>query len=68
MTLLIALLVPSIGRARDQAKAVACKSNLRQFALGWTTCAMDNRGGLCYGSIRRPIPERVDGTAVTLYW
>jgi prepilin-type N-terminal cleavage/methylation domain-containing protein/prepilin-type processing-associated H-X9-DG protein len=31
IALLIAILIPSLGKARDRAKVVACASNLRQF-------------------------------------
>jgi len=33
LALLIAILLPSLGRAREKAKAVACSSNLRQMGL-----------------------------------
>ena len=33
LALLIAILLPSLGRAREKAKAVVCSSNLRQMGL-----------------------------------
>lgn len=34
IALLMAILLPSLGRARDQAKSAACASNLKQIATG----------------------------------
>jgi prepilin-type N-terminal cleavage/methylation domain-containing protein len=35
IALLISILLPSLARARDQAKARVCQSNMRQLAQGW---------------------------------
>ena len=35
IALLIAILLPSLGRAREAARAVVCQSNLRQFSLAF---------------------------------
>lgn len=35
ITLLMSLLMPALGRARKQARAVACQLNLRQLGLAW---------------------------------
>lgn len=40
----MAILLPSFGRAREQARRVACASNLRQLGLGLKTYAMGNDG------------------------
>lgn len=39
IALLMAILIPVLGRVRKQAKAVACRSNLRQWALALQTYA-----------------------------
>jgi len=44
ITTLMAILLPSLGRAREQARRVACASNLRQIGLGLQMYAMDNEG------------------------
>lgn len=41
IALLISLLIPSLKRARDSAKAVTCRSNMRQVALGMTLYTQD---------------------------
>lgn len=39
IALLIGLLAPALGRARESARTVACASNLRQMAMGWALYA-----------------------------
>ncbi len=43
ITLLIAILLPSLGRAREQAREAACLSNMKQLAAG-TTLYMSDHG------------------------
>ncbi|MDD5134811.1 MAG: type II secretion system protein [Phycisphaerae bacterium] len=44
MALLMGLLMPALGVARSQGKAVVCKSNLRQLLLANAGYAVDNDG------------------------
>jgi prepilin-type N-terminal cleavage/methylation domain-containing protein/prepilin-type processing-associated H-X9-DG protein len=44
--LLIAILLPSLSRAREQAKRVACASQVRQFCQALIMIANDNKGRL----------------------
>jgi len=44
ITTLTAILLPSLGRAREQARRVACASNLRQLGFGLKMYAIDNDG------------------------
>ena len=44
IALLLALLMPALGRARQQANSVACKSNLRQIGVLLRLYAENNRG------------------------
>lgn len=46
LVLLMALLLPALSRARKQARAVACQSNLRQWGLHFATLASENEGHL----------------------
>jgi prepilin-type N-terminal cleavage/methylation domain-containing protein/prepilin-type processing-associated H-X9-DG protein len=44
IAVLVSLLLPALGRARDAAKQTACASNLRQVALAMLVYIGDNRG------------------------
>lgn len=46
IALLIAILLPSLGRAREQAQLVACASQMRQIAFAWMNYATDHSGNL----------------------
>jgi len=50
IALLISILLPTLSRARESAKKVACASNLRQIGLAVTMYCNDNKGWLptCY--------------------
>ena len=41
---LMAIMLPSLGRAREQARRVVCASNLRQLGFGLKMYAIDNDG------------------------
>lgn len=43
IALLIAILLPSLRKAREQAKCAVCLSNLHQMGLSLTTYALENR-------------------------
>ncbi len=44
IVLLIALLLPALGRARDAARLTICASNMRQWGIAIHSFAADNRG------------------------
>jgi len=44
IALLVAILLPSLARARDQAQTTSCASNMRQLHYGFTMYAQDNQG------------------------
>jgi len=48
IALLVAILLPSLSRAREQARAVKCSSNLHQLAMATTYYAQDNANRLPY--------------------
>ncbi|MBN1436169.1 MAG: prepilin-type N-terminal cleavage/methylation domain-containing protein [Sedimentisphaerales bacterium] len=44
IALLISILLPALSRAREQAKAVACRSNIKQIGIGFFYYAEDYDG------------------------
>ena len=44
ITILLAILLPVLGRAREQARRVQCASNLRQITNAWMMYADNNQG------------------------
>jgi prepilin-type processing-associated H-X9-DG protein len=51
IALLISMLLPSLGKAREQARTVQCMSNLRQIGMAAAMYANDNKGvivPICY--------------------
>ena len=66
ISILAALLLPGLARAREQAQGVICLNNLRQLNLGWRMYADDNRdvlpvnGNINYCGQR---PDRYSWTA-----
>jgi len=49
IALLMAILMPSLARVRNQAKAVACMSNLKQWSIAFLAYCGDNNGYLMTG-------------------
>lgn len=43
IALLVAIALPSLGRARAHTSAAVCQSNMRQIAVGWTVYADEHR-------------------------
>jgi prepilin-type N-terminal cleavage/methylation domain-containing protein len=57
IAVLLALLMPALGRARDHARRAACLSNLRTLTAAWLLYADNNHGRLCCalpGPVDRP--------------
>ncbi len=61
IALLIGILLPALGKARDTAKTVQCLSNLRQMGVSSVTYATDNRGYLCSGPFDNRARKHKDG-------
>ncbi len=49
IALLMALLMPALRLAQDQARAILCVNNLRELSLGWFSYTVDNEGMLMGG-------------------
>ena len=46
IAILMALLLPALGKAVEQARSMSCRSNLRQVGAGWSMYANDH-GDVC---------------------
>src|SRR3982751_5262067 len=44
IALLISILLPALGKAREQAKTVQCSNNMRQIGLAMRMYAEENKG------------------------
>jgi prepilin-type N-terminal cleavage/methylation domain-containing protein len=61
IALLISILMPSLNKARQQAKIVSCASNMRQVGLAILMYANDNKGKIPAGNFYNyPIANRSD--------
>jgi len=60
IAVLIAILLPALGRARAQAQAVSCASQVRQLGMAMRMYAMDNKDWL------PPMQDKLVGA--TMYW
>jgi prepilin-type N-terminal cleavage/methylation domain-containing protein/prepilin-type processing-associated H-X9-DG protein len=49
IALLLAILMPSLQKAREQAKTVVCLSNVKQLGLSWVVYTEDNGGKIVGG-------------------
>jgi prepilin-type N-terminal cleavage/methylation domain-containing protein/prepilin-type processing-associated H-X9-DG protein len=56
IALLISILLPALGKAREQGNAIKCMSNLRQLGTALVMYENDNQGRLCGSSGSTP-PE-----------
>jgi prepilin-type N-terminal cleavage/methylation domain-containing protein/prepilin-type processing-associated H-X9-DG protein len=61
IALLIGILLPAIGKARDTAKTVQCLSNLRQMGIASVTYSVDNKGYLSSGPFDNRARKHKDG-------
>lgn len=52
IALLIAILLPSLSKARENARTVVCGTHMRAIAMAHLMYAEDNHGRLCIGSVQ----------------
>ena len=52
IALLMAILMPALARARNQARAVTCQALLRQWGVIWSMYCEDNDGNFSVGLVR----------------
>ncbi len=62
VALLIAILLPSLASAREQAKRIACASNVRQLSMAAIMYADSNKGSLPI------INDHITGRAILYQW
>jgi len=69
IALLMAILMPALARAKKQAKAVVCQSQLKQWGLIWAMYTQDNDGYFHRGWEPGPSnPVRMDRLWITALW
>ncbi len=68
IAILISMLLPSLSRAREQAKTVQCAANLRDFGAAFHTYAGENADALCSGSFDPDIDRDRDGPIDRVGW
>lgn len=61
IALLISILLPALNRAREQAHAIQCASNMRQLYAYSMMYVQDNRGQLFYPSTAMPVTPYIGG-------
>jgi prepilin-type N-terminal cleavage/methylation domain-containing protein len=62
IALLIAILLPALQRARDQANRTACMSNMRQLTMGWLQYATEHKFRIMRSNTHGPT-DPPDGAA-----
>lgn len=74
IAVLVAMLLPALGRAREQARLVQCASQMRQLTFAWMNYALDNSGSLPSGStedgldwVHRASPTSVESGTLFKY-
>jgi len=50
IAILMAILMPTLGRAREQGKRIACLNNLKQLTMGWILYADSNDDKITYAN------------------
>ena len=66
IALLIGILLPSLGAARESARTTVCRSNTRQVAIAMTTFALDNDGRLPHGGAQ--VVGEINGEEIRSAW
>jgi prepilin-type N-terminal cleavage/methylation domain-containing protein/prepilin-type processing-associated H-X9-DG protein len=51
IAVLMAILMPALGRAREQGKRAVCLNNLKQLTFAWILYADDNDGKICAANV-----------------
>jgi len=68
IALLISILLPSLSKAREQAKQAVCASGMNGFGKGFYLYANDNNDYLCSGSFDPEVSNGRDGPVDKVGW
>lgn len=69
IAILMSILLPALGQAREQGKEALCRSNLRQFGLGVTAYSSDDPKNLyCSGAFDPEVANGRDGPVDRIGW
>lgn len=68
IALLIGILLPSLGQARDTAKRLSCMSNLRQMGIGFSAYSVSNKGYYSSGPFDNRIRKHAHGNEIFESW
>jgi prepilin-type processing-associated H-X9-DG protein len=80
VVVLLSLLLPAIGSAREHAKRVRCMANLQQLTMAWLMYAGDNKGHFCSSEMQDVQPGQTTnftgyslggvypGSAANFFW
>jgi len=68
IAVLIAILLPALGRARTQAKTVQCLSNLKQFGMAWNMYINDSKGHLPHHIWRIAVTDQAADMSWVGHW
>src|SRR5580704_11587839 len=55
IAILASMLLPSLGKAKQEAQTTQCISNLKQFGLAWTMYATDNKDRMVLNWLGSPL-------------
>ena len=59
IALLLAILLPSLRKAKDQVRTIICRSNLKQWGVFFYLYTQENEGNFMYGGEPRTEPSWV---------
>ena len=68
IAVLLSILLPALGKAREQAKEVKCGGNLRLIGLGVHAYASDNQDRTCSGAFDPEVSNGRDGPVDKIGW
>ena len=68
ISLLVGILLPSLGQARDTARRMSCMSNLRQMGIGFAAYSVSNKGYYSSGPVDNRVRKHAKGEQILEEW